>query len=38
MFSCNYYLLQIILVVAQTEVDVSVEAAELDRSSIVCPA
>ena len=37
MFPCNYYLLQIILVVAQTEVDVRLEAAELDRSSIVRP-
>jgi len=32
------HLLQIILVVAQTEVDVSFEPAELDRSSIVRPA
>lgn len=38
MFSCSYYLLQIILLVAQTEVDVRLEAAELDRSSIVRPA
>jgi len=37
MFSCNYYLLQIILVVVQIEVDVRLEAAELDRSSIVRP-